>query len=394
MGKVKKFLSNYQNNNTYNNHRKALTNYFTSIYGKFSPDQLDEMGDRYFTEQRDIEQDLQTFMAFMNKYAPLTQRNRMSSVRTFLMENNFELPQKFWKKLLRRIKGSRALTLDKIPSNKELRKILTHMSVHGKSLFLLLESSGMRIGEASKLKLNDLMLDEEPMRIQIRGEYTKTGNSRYAFASREAKEAITEWLKVRTEYLKAASGKSHKYGKSAEDDRLFPFRKTTSYIIWHGALKKAKLDQRDNSTNVRKLHPHVLRKFFRTRLGAVIPVDVVEALMGHEGYLTEVYRRYTVEDLAKFYLQGESALLVFTDAAEVTKLRQEVEEHAHKIQKEVDERNRTLQSLVNGLTAENLEVKSKVAKVELENTKLNKRIQKTEDKLTEIMLMLKESLKS
>ena len=31
----------------------------------------------------------------------------------------------------------------------------------------------------------------------------------------------------------------------------------------------------------------MLRKFFRTRLGAVIPVDVVEALMGHEGYLTE-----------------------------------------------------------------------------------------------------------
>jgi integrase len=382
MSKVKIFLSNYQNNNTYNNHRKALLNYFTSIYGKFNHDRLDEMGDRYFTEQRDIEQDLQTFMAFMNKYAPLTQRNRMSSVRTFLMENNFELPQKFWKKLLRRIKGSRALTLDKIPSNKELRKILTHMSVHGKSLFLLLESSGMRIGEASKLKLNDLMLDEEPMRIQIRGEYTKTGNSRYAFASREAKEAITEWLKVRTEYLKAASGKSHKYGKSAEDDRLFPFRKTTSYIIWHGALKKAKLDSRDNSTNVRKLHPHVLRKFFRTRLGAVIPVDVVEALMGHEGYLTEVYRRYTLEDLAKFYLQGESALLVFTDAAEVTKLRQEV-----------DERNRTLQTLVNGLTTENLEMKSQVAQVRLENTDLKKRVQKTEEKLTEIMLMLKESLK-
>jgi integrase len=382
MGKVKIFLSNYQNNNTFNNHRRALQTFFTTLYGKFKRDRLDEIGDRYFSENRNIEQDIQKYMVFLQKYAPLTQRIRMSSIKTFLMENDIEFPQKFWKRLSRRIKGSRALTLDKIPSNKELREILTHMPVHGKALFLLLESSGMRIGEASKLKLNDLILDKDPMRIQIRGEYTKTGNSRYAFASREAKETISEWLKVRQDYLTAASGKSHRYGKSTEDDRLFPFRKTTSYIIWQGALKKAKLDGRDNSTNVRKLHPHVLRKFFRTRLGAIIPVDVVEALMGHEGYLTEVYRRYSVEDLAKFYLQGESALLVFTEAQQVTKLRQEVEE-----------RNKTLQTLVNGLTTENLEMKSKVAKMELENTDLKKRVQRTEEQLTEIMKILKESMK-
>jgi integrase len=71
----------------------------------------------------------------------------------------------------------------------------------------------------------------------------------------------------------------------------------------------------------REDHPHTLRKFFRTRLGAVsIPIDVVEALMGHEGYLTEVYRRYSIEDLRKFCLKGESALLVFMEAQEVTKL--------------------------------------------------------------------------
>jgi len=74
------------------------------------------------------------------------------------------------------------------------------------------------------------------------------------------------------------------------------------------------------------MHPHTLRKFFRTKLGAVIPVDVVEALMGHEGYLTDVYRRYSMEDLAKFYKQGESALLSFTEAEEVSKLRAEVNE--------------------------------------------------------------------
>ena len=234
----------------------------------------------------------------------------------------------------------------------------------------------MRIGELLKSNIDDLYLDEEPARIQIRGEVTKSGNSRHAFFSREAQEALTEWLKVRDEYLRVAVAKSHMYEKSIEDSRIFPFDISTAYSIWTKALHKSGLNGKDKSTGREKLHPHVLRKFFRTRLGATgIPVDVVEALMGHEGYLTEVYRRYTIENLRKFYLQGESALLVFTDAAEVTQLRQEVEEHAHKIQKEVDERNKTLQTLVNGLTSENLELKSRMSRVELENTETKNEMQ-------------------
>jgi len=89
--------------------------------------------------------------------------------------------------------------------------------------------------------------------------------------------------------------------------------------------------------------------------------------MGHEGYLTEVYRRYTESDLARFYKQGESALLIFTEAGEVTKLRKEVEEQRDQ-----------LQTIVNGLTAENLELKSRVARTELTVTKLEKHIESLE----------------
>jgi hypothetical protein len=138
-------------------------------------------------------------------------------------------------------------------------------------------------------------------------------------------------------------------------------------MIWNGALEKTRLGQRDKSTNRNKIHPHVLRKFFRTRLGAVIPVDVVEALMGHEGYLTEVYRKYTVEDLAKFYCQGESALLVFTEAQEVTKLR-----------KEIEEKNKSLQSLVTELTTKNLTLENKISGIAAENMELKARMKMLE----------------
>jgi predicted nucleic acid-binding Zn-ribbon protein len=99
-------------------------------------------------------------------------------------------------------------------------------------------------------------------------------------------------------------------------------------------------------------------------------------------HLTEVYRRHTQEDPAKFYLQSEALLLTFTEAEEVSRLRAEVEE-----------RNKQLQTLANGLASENLELKNRVAKVELENTELKNRFQKTENKLADLEKLIRENLK-
>ena len=165
---------------------------------------------------------------------------------------------------------------------------------------------------------------------------------------------------------KVASGRSARFDKDVEDTRLFPFLANTAYYLWKNSLEKSGNGQRDGSTNRRKIHPHVLRKFFRTKLGSVIPIDVVEVLMGHEGYLTEVYRRYTTEDLSKFYRQGEHVLSVFgADTEEIFKMRDE-------LQQDLD----NLQRIVNGLTAENLELKSRISRVEQEVTEMKKILEK------------------
>ena len=393
MNEVKNFLSNYSNYNTKRNLRIAITDFFKAIYGEATSENLDEMAKKYFSEKQQIndedknkeeeqrrkayEEDIRNFLSSLNGSAPLTIRLKISNIKTFLLEHDIELPQKFWKKIRRRIKGSRALTLDRIPQNTELRQLITHMSVHGKALYLTLESSGMRIGEGLKSNIDDLYLNEEPARIQIRGEVTKSGNSRHAFISREANEALTEWLKVRDEYLKAAVAKSHLYKKSLEDSRIFPFESKTAYLIWRKALHKSGLNGRDKSTNREMIHPHTLRKLFRTRLGAAgIPIDIVEALMGHEGYLTEVYRKYTLEDLRKFYLKGEAALLVFTETQEVTKLLKQVEI----TKKEVDETNKSLQTLVTELTTKNLSLENKLTNISSENQGMNNRLEELEKK--------------
>jgi len=362
------YLKQYKSRGTLKSYRAALKSFFEMVYGQREP--LEDLAEKYFQEKRDYEEDVQAFHVSLKEYAPKSIRLKLSALRIFLIENGVELSQRFWRRQRGRVRGSRALTIDVVPSNKELRSIITHLPVQHKALFLSLSSSGMRIGECLSLTPKDVELDKDPSRVNLLGEYTKSGNPRVTFISKEAREAVLEWLKVRRDYLRAAAAKSHRYGKSKEDERLFPFEGNTAYVAWNRALKKTGNHVRDKATNIHKTHPHTLRKFFRTKLGAVIPVDVVEALMGHEGYLTEVYRRYSMDDLAKFYKQGESALLIFTEAEEVGKLRAEVED-----------RNRQLQTLVNGLTAENLELKSRVSRAEMEILKVIKKVEDLEKQL-------------
>jgi integrase len=66
----------------------------------------------------------------------------------------------------------------------------------------------MRIGEVVRVKLSDVDLSPRPAEIVVRGEYAKTGDTRTVFISSEAKEALTEWLKVRDKYLIAAQNRN------------------------------------------------------------------------------------------------------------------------------------------------------------------------------------------
>ncbi len=54
-------------------------------------------------------------------------------------------------------------------------------------------------------------------------------------------------------------------------------------------------------------------------MGFMIPVDIVETMMGYKCYLTEASRKYSVENLSRFFKQDETSKLIFTEAEEVGK---------------------------------------------------------------------------
>lgn len=338
----------YQSPSTKKTYRWAIKEFCKSVYGEVTD--LEEAVEKYFSEERDYDSDVKRFFSKINDRPPKSVRLLISSVKTFLLENRVELRELFWKRLSRRIKGSRAISQEKVPSNAELRRILTHLPIQGKALYLTLVSSGMRIGEAMQLTLEDIELDADPVKINIRREYTKSGDARITFVSGETKEAIEEWLKTRDDYIKTAVAKSP-FPKDAEDERLFPFDKKTAYDQWRNALDKAKLNGRDKETNRHKIHPHVLRKFFRSKAG-MESVDMAEALMGHSGYLTDVYRKYPNADetLAEFYKKVEPSLEV---------LGRTGEQFA-----QLKEETTGLQAVVNRLTIQNISLEERLKKTE------------------------------
>ncbi|MFH0748732.1 MAG: site-specific integrase [Candidatus Bathyarchaeota archaeon] len=349
------FLKTYSSKKTVQNYRYALKVFFRNIYGEGS---LGDLAQKYFDETRDYEKDLQDFLASIKNHSPKTVNLLLSSVRTFLLENGVELPQLFWKRLRGRVRGSRARTEDKVPSNIELKKIIRALPLNGQALFLTLTSSGMRIGECLQLQLNDIDLLSDPAKVTVRAGYSKSGNSRTTFISSEAKEVLQEWLKNREDYFKTVEARSQ---TKKDPNLIFPFSDMNARYLWNLALKKSSNGEKDANTGYHLSHPYVLRKFFRSKMATLIPVDIVEALMGHEGYLTEVYRRYSVEDLAEFYKKGESSLHIFTNGQELSKLKVEIEE-----------KNKQLQTIVNGLATENMELKDTVKTMKDQLTTLQK----------------------
>ncbi len=217
------FLKAYESKNTIRVYKFAIKHFLEVVYNqKLEYDDLDDCTRKYFEEKsRDYQLDITDFFISIKNKQHKTVRLFMAAVKAFFLDNGIERSPIFWKQLIGTIKDSRALPLDKIPSNVELKMILQRMPLHGKALYLSIATTGMRISEALQIRLEDLQLDLVPARLNIRGEYTTTGITRVAFISHEAREAIEEWLKIRSEYLKAASKKSWKYEKDIDDPRLF-----------------------------------------------------------------------------------------------------------------------------------------------------------------------------
>ena len=323
------WLQTYGNSATRSSYHNSVRKFLQDTLN--SQSSVEDLVNSYIKQvlsgERSAFRDLESFIAKLktNDVPPKSQKHYVAAIKQFLLGCcgvGFTTVQT---NLLRRkmSKGSRARTREDELGPELLRQILQHCDVRIKALILLLESSGIRVGEALRLRFADVTLDANPPVVYIRT--SKDGDPYVSFLSYEAKEALKEWYKVRADYIDMAKGKIRNNLSKVKDwsratappteDTIFPFTYVSARNGFAKALRTAKVGRKDEFTHIGSIHVHMLRKMFLSQIKKRIPSEVAEQLVGHKTYLSDAYRRYTFSELLQYYKQGEPALLVYGSGA-------------------------------------------------------------------------------
>ncbi|MGF3573702.1 MAG: tyrosine-type recombinase/integrase [Candidatus Bathyarchaeia archaeon] len=380
------WLATYAKTNTKRVFQAGVRHFLESVYVcSIGNGELEDYAAKYIEEckaGRDWFKDLLKFAADLHGRPPKSAGAFMTGVKSWLEYTlDVEVSRKQARLLRGRLpKGSKARTEESELTREVLRRILTHTDVKGKALFLFLASTGVRIGEALKLRLGDVDLNVDPPTVTVRGEYTKAGDKYQSFLSSEAKEALVEWLKVRESYIRSALNRGRGLGrsKSLEDDRLFPFSPRVAEQMWQNALVKARMAEKDAFTNRHKLHIHMLRKFFLSQAKIAAPENLVESWAGHSGYLDDAYRRYSMDQHREHYRKAEAYLLI--------SVPKDIAEIRDKFQVDVDQ----LKSQVADLTCKLTDANAMTLKFMNENTELKAKLETLAREVEQLKKMVQE----
>jgi len=405
MGTMREFTSLYSKKGSISSAQASIINFLAFIYGaqpgtkegiskKTQIEAYNQLSAKYAGDKtRDHLTDAMQYAASQSQAPPLTARNRLAAVRGFYGFNKIEFSDRQWKQASGKLpKGKGGRTREIEIDVVTVRAVLEHADIRMKTLVTFLCSTGCRINEALSLHIDDVTFDGDKIaKVSIPGHVTKTGEGRYCYCSAEAVRYLKEWLRVNTKmikekpdskksesepdsksesvsltnrewYMQTATNKGNglKVSRPAieSDSRLFPFTDHSAIISWNNLTEKAGYGATDRNTKRRTLHIHMFRKLFRSQLAMKCPVDVVEVLMGHQGYLAGSYIRLTKAQIKESYEKGSSVLHIFGDA-EVTEIREQLDTTTKDLAATKQGGERTATAL-SSVVIENTELKSRL----------------------------------
>lgn len=166
-----------------------------------------------------------------------------------------------------------------------------------------------------------------PVSVYVDESTTKTGEGREVFLTTEAAAFIKrvwltpteengELLTNRQRFIRAAMNKANglvlqgiaqERPDEKSDGRLWPFSASVANRFIMKAIRRAGYQEK-TKTGMMKLHPHSTRKFFRTAFGMAAGPDAAETLLGHSPGLVSIYRKLEHDEVAKTWLEHETAL--------------------------------------------------------------------------------------
>jgi integrase len=233
----------------------------------------------------------------VSKHHPSTIIRYVSSIRQFLEEfGQIEFSERRYKRL---VKLPKIIDQELEPFRaKQIREFVDTASRKRKPLYMTLKDSGMRIGEAMQIKRSDIDLESNPVKIEIRAEYTKTKQSRTTFVTRETKPFLVRLVKnLGDNELVFTKNPNVNQSVNTEETLFARTRDRLGYT------------QRYSHNNRFKINLHAFRAFTATQLAEAYSEEFGHGFIGHKGYLKQYIRNK--DQLAEKYLHAENHLMIY-----------------------------------------------------------------------------------
>ena len=283
--------------------------------------------------------ELSGFMNSLGEMSPRGQHSYLSGAITFLEHHGIELSPAERKRIRRRAPKQVTVTEEEVLTREGIIRILNYSPVQMKALIMVMCSSGIRLGEALGITVDDVDLQGDPVALHIPKKIAKNKLPRTTYITSETAKVLREWMAYRAEYLEKKRGRPE-YRTPLDDPRVFPFNDSAGTDMFILACQKAKLHHTDRNTGKSTIRLHSCRKWFRSNLvkAGGNALDVTEKLMGHAGYLATSYVRLTEAEIQTFYRENEHYLYIYpgTSDADRENLKSVTEENA-KLRKEMEE---------------------------------------------------------
>lgn len=260
----------------------------------------------WIKSQPDIFLALRNYVNYLNNeantghLAPMTVNGRFNTVNNWLAWNGISIGDREIAVLKSALPRKIMVGEDACISRSTIQTILHHSDIQMKALILVLCSSGMRINEVLGLQYADFA-DKEISEIRIPRQKMKAGAAHRYYFSAEALQAVSEYLKVRDTIRKRGEIRTKNMNREYKNDTLFGMSATTAGVKFHRIQVAAGVYEYDPEGKQAKITFHSLRKWMESTAKLYQPINIVDAIIGHNEALTKHYRRYTPEQLRDAY---------------------------------------------------------------------------------------------
>lgn len=258
-----------------------------------------------------------------------------------------------WKKLKKFIRSEKTDNelngKDRGYTHEEIQKILEFSDQRLKTAFLVLASTGIRVGALQSIRICDLERIDKLYKITV---YTGDKEEYVTFCTPECAKEIDTYLEFRTRRGEIITRDSYLLARkfsSKTEVKGKPFRGRALWAILEDCISNSGLRTVDHVNPFkRKQIPifHGFRKFFTKQLvDSKLNPEIREMLLGHKIGLTSVYYRPAEQEMLNEYLKAAPLLTISNEERLKFRLEERIQINKTQMQSMREEMDKFKQEL-------------------------------------------------